>query len=381
MNPCHVCDAIARNPELSNVRLGDLTGTTEATIRRHKRNPHQEIPDDFFEDIPNSIVTSRGKSIRREDGSWEKITYRPQDLAAQQAMTYSDVADRLDKFVGASVSPDPQTHHTRFVCVADPQIGKTQSGGGTVQTVERAMRIMQRVAADTEAKGYAELVYVDLGDILEGFGNVHSQAQTNDLSMTDQFRVARRLLLDGLLMFAPLAPAMTFVSVSSNHCQVRGGLGDKMRSNFPGDDWGLLIHDTIMSEVNQVPSLEHIKSVTTGKYEEAVTVTTQDGTVVGLTHGHLANRQDKIGEWFKGQSHGRRSNLNNADVLAFGHFHSPYIGVSGDGRYVLGAPSLDTGSDWYANKTGETNAPGMMTFDVVGGHLADWRIWTDDKIA
>lgn len=368
---CAVCQAIADNPDETNVAIALSLATSEASVRRHKRASHLEIGDvDEFFDVPTSIITSRGKSTRLADGSWEKITYRPQDAAALEALTYDDVASRIALHtIPATDLKAGRLGRTLVVCAADLQIGKVQSGGGTQDTVNRAMSVYTQVKEYALAGGFAEIVFVDLGDVMEGFGSVVSQQQTNDLSLTDQFRVARRVLLEGVLAFDGIAPKLTYVAVSSNHCQVRNGIGDKTRANVPFDDWGLLIQETITD------ALPHIEKVNTGRHEEAVTYTTNDGTVLGFTHGHLSGSQDKVKDWFKGQSHGRRSNMHNADVLAFGHFHSPYISVSGDGRYVLGAPSLDPGSDWYANKTGETNAPGLMTFEVEGGKLKGWDIW------
>lgn len=165
------------------------------------------------------------------------------------------------------------------------------------------------------------------------------------------------------------------VSVSSNHCGVRSGVGNKNKSHFPGDDYGLMIQDNIKLILEGRVEYSHVSFVQTPRFEEAVTYTTQDGTTIGFTHGHLAGSQAKMGDWFKGQSHGRRSNMHNADMLIFGHFHSPYLASSGDGRLVIGAPTMDNGSDWFSNSTGESNPPGMLTFEVNAGEMESWKIW------
>ena len=73
---CDICEGI--DPNLSNVANGANLGVSESTIRRHRAAPHTEF-DPFFTDIPVSSITSRGQTVRLPDGSYHKVTYRPQD--------------------------------------------------------------------------------------------------------------------------------------------------------------------------------------------------------------------------------------------------------------------------------------------------------------
>ena len=73
---CVICTGI--NPALSHVENGRNLGVSEATVRRHLASSHMDVETDpFFAEVPVSIIASRGKSVRLEDGSWEKITYLP----------------------------------------------------------------------------------------------------------------------------------------------------------------------------------------------------------------------------------------------------------------------------------------------------------------
>ena len=99
------------------------------------------------------------------------------------------------------------------------------------------------------------------------------------------------------------------------------------------------------------------------------------GTAVGFTHGHLAGRQSKVGDWFRGQAFGRRSGLERAHVLVHGHWHNFGVSQVGDGRWVISCPSADRGSDWWTNISGDSTASSVLSFEVKGGDALAWRLW------
>ena len=74
---CEICSVLESHPTATNAEVKSLGGVIwgERTIRRHRNTPRLDDVDSFF-NVPTSIVTSRGKSTRLPDGSWEKITYR-----------------------------------------------------------------------------------------------------------------------------------------------------------------------------------------------------------------------------------------------------------------------------------------------------------------
>lgn len=356
---------------LTNVQIGRMYGVSEATVRRHAA----KLDVDEFFGIPNSIITSRGSTRRLPDGSYEKITYDPRDLAVVEALTYDDVDKAISNYVPRRYENTSTKHSddTLVVCAADFQTGKTDEAGGTVALVERVLDILEQWRQ--QLPFYDTIILADLGDIVENFTNVTSQAQTNDLSLTDQVRVAQRLLLETLLCLAPRCEHLIYVAVPSNHSGVRSGVGSKKRSNAPDDDYGILIQDNIQLAVAGREGLEHVEFVSPSKWEEAVTVLLQDGTGIGFTHGDLAGSQAKMGQWFANMSHAHRSGLHEADVLVHGHFHTPSLSMSGDCRWIIGAPSIDNGSSWFSNARGDRSVSAMLTFNV-GGHSAyNWKLW------
>ena len=84
---CEICSVLETHPTATNAEVKSLSGGVwgERTIRRHRNTPRLDDVDAFF-NVPTSIITSRGKSTRLADGSWEKVTYRPQDEALLNAL-------------------------------------------------------------------------------------------------------------------------------------------------------------------------------------------------------------------------------------------------------------------------------------------------------
>ena len=373
-------DALPQSERQTNVSLANEYNTTETTIRRRRRaikreggiseaealRKTQQVNDEFFKDIPQEAITSRGKSVRLEDGSWEKISYSPAKVAALQALNYDDVLE-LVKSYAAQIPNTPMHEGTLVVCAADFQTGKVGSGGTTNDLVKRVLSCYAQMN-----ERYDTIIYADLGDIVENFNNTAQQAQTNDLSLTDQIRVAQLLTMEGLKHFAPLCNKLIYVAVPSNHCQVRNGIGAKQRANAPADDLGLMIQDNIMMALSDRPDFAHVEYEAPERWEEAVTIILRDGTGVGFTHGDLAGSINKVPEWFARLSHGHRSDLDKADVLVTGHFHSPAMRMSGNGRWVITAPSIDNGSDWFTNKSGESNPPAILSFEAGRHNVRNW---------
>ena len=186
--------------------------------------------------------------------------------------------------------------------------------------------------------------------------------------------MAHRLLTETVAELAPYCGRLIYVAVPSNHCRVRTGLGKSSAASAPYDDFGLMISENVEDVVAGRAGFEHVEFARPLPHEESVTVDIGD-TPVGFTHGHLAGRQSKVGEWFRGQAFGRCSGLERASVLVHGHWHNFGVSQVGDGRWVISCPSADRGSDWWTNISGDSTASSVLSFEVSGGNALGWRLW------
>lgn len=251
------------------------------------------------------------------------------------------------------------------------------SGGGTEDTVRLVRLALHDIANDLNGPAqYKRIILADVGDSTEGFWNVASQAQTNDLSLTDQIRTVQRLYAEAVRLLAPLCESLYYVAVPSNHCAVRTGMGKNSRANAPDDDFGILISKNIEDIVEDRPGFEHVRFFRPEKWEEAVTVDAADGTRIGFTHGHLAGSQSKVPGWFRDLAFGRRSGLYDARILVHGHWHNFAVTQAGDARWIISCPSADRGSDWWTNVSGDSTRPAILTFEARDGSASTWKLYS-----
>ena len=374
-------DLLPEDQRASNVELAERFNTSESSVRRHraklKRRGAPNMGNDaFFNDVPVEAITQRGKTIRLPDGSYEKITWQPAaaEMAEARRLSYDDLTPVFQE----PLLPKPgrlEDASTKVVCLADLQVGKRQSGGGTEDTVRLVRRAIKDIADDIRFHGpYKRIILADVGDSTEGFWNVASQAQTNDLSLTDQIRTVQRLYAEALQALTPLCESLYYVAVPSNHCAVRTGLGKNSRANAPADDFGIMISRNIEDVIAGRPGYEHVTFYRPEAWEEAVTVDAADGTRVGFTHGHLAGSQSKVPHWFRDLAFGRRSGLYDARILVHGHWHNFAVSQAGDARWIISCPSADRGSDWWTNLSGNSTRPAILTFEAQGGNASSWEL-------
>ena len=383
-------EAIIANDELpererkTNQDLADEFGTSEATVRRHrrslKRRGRADLDRDAFFDLPVGAITRRGKTVRLADGSYEKIEYRPGAVEMEEAkrLAYEDLEPVFREPALARPSALGRARETTpVVCLSDLQVGKCQAGGGTEDTVRLVRRALHDIANDLNGPTrYKRIILADVGDSTEGFWNVAAQAQTNDLSLTDQIRTVQRLYAEAVRLLAPLCEFLYYVAVPSNHCAVRTGMGKNSRANAPDDDFGILISKNIEDILEDRPGFEHVTFHRPEKWEEAVTVEAADGTRIGFTHGHLAGSQSKVPGWFRDLAFGRRSGLYDARILVHGHWHNFAVSQAGDARWIISCPSADRGSDWWTNISGDSTRPAILTFLASGGNASSWRLYS-----
>lgn len=376
-------DALPERERKTNQDLADEFNTSEATVRRHRRalgrKGRDELERDAFFGLPVGAITKRGKTVRLADGSYEKIEYRPGAVEMEEAkrLAWED----LEPVFREPPLPKParllDKGETLVVCIADVQAGKTGQGGGTVDTVRLVRRAVADIAHDIENVGrYERIILADVGDSTEGFWNVAAQAQTNDLSLTDQIRTVQRLYAEAVRTFAPLCSSLYYVAVPSNHCAVRTGMGKNSRANAPDDDFGILISKNIEDILEDRPGFEHVTFHRPEKWEEAVTVDAADGTRIGFTHGHLAGSQSKVPGWFRDLAFGRRSGLYDARILVHGHWHNFAVSQAGDARWIISCPSADRGSDWWTNLSGDSTKPAILTFEARDGNASSWELYS-----
>lgn len=242
---------------------------------------------------------------------------------------------------------------------SDTQTGKVGARGNTKDLIERieAKRLLLERFIVQHKPEHA--VFLDVGDGIEGFENVAAQLFTNDLSLMEQVDLEATFRWEYLKTLTKYIPAVTAASVGSNHCAWRRG---KDKLGRPNDDWGIYINRQLAKlakETNQP-----IKFFEPQPYDESLAIPVYD-EIIGLAHGHQANRPEAIPNWWKGQSHGDQA-VADATILNTGHFHHLRVMETGRrngrSRWWIQMATLDNGSDWYRQNYGDDSDPGLVVY-------------------
>lgn len=267
------------------------------------------------------------------------------------------------------------------VNISDTQMGK-DDGDGTAGIVARWQRAIPAVAERIKmlrkmGEPIGPLYVFGLGDLIENVeGFYPQQAFRVQLNLRDQVKVVRRLLVKSLEAWAPLAERVVVAAIPGNHGEVRSG--GKSFTTF-GDSFDVAVFEELQEILAANPSAyEHVSFVLPNDKLD-LTLDVQ-GTLVGLTHGHQAGRgsgaAQKLMNWWKDQAHGMQP-IGDAQILFSGHYHHTSITQAGAKTHIQ-CPSLDGGSDWWRNCTGQDAPPGFLTCTV--GSSVGPSGWNDLKI-
>lgn len=274
------------------------------------------------------------------------------------------------------------TDSALVVLWSDLQVGKVDHRGGTEQLVERVALMHSRLADKVEAEKPSQVIFVDLGDTVENFDNKgrEAQLQSNDLSIMEQVDLATTMAWRTLSHLARLVPTVTYASVGSNHCQWRR---NGQQIGKATDDWGVFIGRQLARLASET-GLSNITFVEPQPHDESLAVDVfGDGFhVLGIAHGHQATRPDGMPTWWRQQAFGSQP-VSAASILVHGHFHHLRIQELGSidrgdrmaSRYLIGASTLDNGSNWFRKLSGEDSQPGLVTFTLDKGVDFTGTIW------
>lgn len=297
-------------------------------------------------------------AITKPSASWR---YRFK-VVPKSATEDIDVAALMDEAREAVAGAPLQVRskHSLVVSLSDFQTGKTDILGGTKELIHRSESALAQVVAKIKAgQTPAEIILVDPGDSVEGFESAPNARQMNDLDLTTQIRVWRRIFWRWVVALAPLTPSLKVVSVPSNHARVRRGKDAQAGLH---DDWGI----EVLSQLSDIASVNeeaygHVQFFMPEEFREHILLTLVGGKVLGVEHGHQVNSPDALREHIKKNA---RNGIGQADIVVVGHFHHLRIIAFGSFQWLFVSPTMDPGSSWYTPKSGEESDPGVLTFEV-----------------
>ncbi|MFG2923855.1 hypothetical protein ACGFYA_20395 [Streptomyces sp. NPDC048305] len=273
----------------------------------------------------------------------------------------------LDELLAAIDGYDPAPiltatggDHTFVVALGDMQFGKID-GDGVEGTLQRTIECINRAADLLHVYrqrfeiGHVHIAW--LGDHIEGFV---SQGGANtwrtQLTLNEQIRLTRRVMLHALLTFAPRVARLTMAAVPGNHGEAVRFMGKGVTRYDDSHDTESLIAVKDAADLNP-DRFGHVEFFVPDT-DELTVVVECSGTVVAHAHGHQF-RPGKHFDWWRGQAFGRSSAMHQADVLLAGHLHHEFIEADGP-RTFIQVPSMESESTWFRHSKGAEGAPGLI---------------------
>ena len=319
---------------------------------------------------PNSwdITSVRFGKWQKYDGEFlesQRVNVVPAKVFPDDQLDVEKMIDELKKWRPERGIKVATGKGSFGVFPSDQQLGKKTGSGGSQQSVDRILNLTEQSVA--RFKGYQKMG-LDLGTITLGLpgdhveGNVSQNGRlqgqaASDLGITEQVRVARRLLMAQIKALAPLAENMIVPVINGNHDEVT-----RQVAADPADGWNVEIAAAVQDACAENPALQHVQFRFPASGHQTL-VTEICGTHLGMFHGHQAN-QNNVLRYISGQAAGQTA-LGNADIWISGHFHNFRTMDIGD-RLWCQCPTTDPGSEWFRDRAGLESKPGLLTM-VFGG--------------
>lgn len=321
-------------------------------------------------------VQLRAWDGQTKEGVRRFFYYRVQVRRRRQGLDLTELLDEVRKWKPRKRPPHAATGdgHAFVFVLSDTQLGKPD-GDGTAGTVRRVLdkteAAVDRLRELRRAGRTVDSVYICvLGDCIEGFNSQGGRlAWRNELTLTEQVRVYRRLLLQIVRTFAPLADRVVVATVPGNHDEaVR--TGDAMSTRYD-DSWAIEGAVAVADALQLAEGFEHVSFVFPKRDDLTITLD-MAGTGVGLAHGHQC--KGKAHKWWADQAHGVQPIGDPSVVLLLtGHFHHLRVEQTGRRTWIQ-VPALDGGSQWWVVKTGQDAPAGLVTLLVGGGSWGDLAV-------
>jgi hypothetical protein len=362
-------------------------GADEGSFATVPRAPTGAMPDDKellelmgldadkWAVAADSIRVSRWQVANRDGEPYWLEAYkghvRPRSAVLDPAEVERILAG-YPKQRGAAVSSNVVVdEHILLIALADMQVGKPDAGG-TEQLVQTFRRCVAQVAErirDTPEHRVGTLLVAQLGDCVEGTVSQGGRLRT-DISLTEAIRVTRRLLLHAIGELAPLCDRMLIASVAGNHDETR-----RDQQTKPTDSWSLEVASGVADALAMSDAYKHVQFAFPAEGELSLAVRAGDGLTVGLTHGHVCgSAPTSVPGWWRGQALGGQAVGQPAcRIILTGHWHHLRIQAVGNGRYWIQAPALESGSDWYRNKSGDDSVSGLLSVELCPGMKVPWK--------
>jgi predicted phosphodiesterase len=332
-----------------------------------------EVPDaadllvEFDLDPTQWIVTGVRKSRwQRYDGEFleaARLTIAPaKQVSNELATDVEELIKAVAKWRPTSRQKPTTGSLAALFCVGDTQYGKDAGDGtaGTIARMDRALTesLQRHKELIKNGRDIGQIVLPQLGDCIEGTTSQHGKViGRSDLSVTQQVRIGRRVMMNWIKAFAPLTESLLVPVVPGNHDEPH-----RIVITDPVDSWQIEIASAVQDACAENPALAHVEFRYPSRDDSTLAINIA-GTLVGFAHGHQAR---DMALWWQGQATGKTP-VGAADVLITAHLHH-FIARQVGPRLHLQIPAMDGGSAWFRNSKGLDSPTGIVSLVVGDGY-------------
>lgn len=255
------------------------------------------------------------------------------------------------------------------VALADLQIGKSDGGLGTADTLARlnlalSATVEQIDSLRSKGVNIRSLLLANMGDHTEGtHGSYANQPYTVDMNLRDQLQTALEVNLQWVKTLAPLFENVEYAATICNHGTLSRA-GGRENITDDADNATGLISDLLAKICSMDDNLRNVRfNVPRG---EMITTVTTEGVNIPLAHGQKITGSEST--WLAAQSQNLTQRRKFVpDVWLTAHKH--HAQVTDFGPYTrIQATTVEPGSKYFEDMTGQYSRTGVTTF-TVGAHL------------
>ncbi|MDH6462028.1 hypothetical protein M2302_002203 [Micromonospora sp. A200] len=357
------------DPERDFTRQVEVTGDVAAVT---VRGPQGEVTEDAAVAhlraqgldpsawVATGFRSSEWTMASGETGVSTRFTFARAGSAEADRPNLDELFSAIKPYEGLLHENRPTGDHGFIVALGDMQFGKID-GDGVEGTLNRTIDCLNKAAdllCEYQSRfdiGHVHIAW--LGDHIEGF---QSQGGANvwrtPLTLNEQIRLTRRVMLHALTTFAPMTGKVSMAAVPGNHGEAVRFVGKGVTRYDDSHDTESLIAVADAAALNP-EAFGHV-GFFVPQTDELTVVLDVAGTVVAHAHGHQW-RAGKHFEWWRGQAFNRSSAMHQADLLLAGHLHHEHVDSDGP-RTFLQPPAMESESTWWRHAKGTTGAPGLI---------------------
>lgn len=292
-------------------------------------------------------------------------------FAVEPVIAKANIEDLIKIIKRRKARPSQPTgesvYHSLF---GDTQLGK-MDGDGTEGIVNRVTASIENSKRELKRHqkvrsiGKAHLAW--LGDC--GEGN-QSQGGRNmwrtELTVTEQYRVFRRLMLYAIDEISPLVDQLDMDVVNGNHDDVQRNVTTRADDGHATES-AIALSDALL--LNPA-AYEHVKIFVPNRDESYITREI-GSSVFTMAHGHQWARGKSM-TWWASQSFNLQAPAAS-QFLLHGHEHEFSIQSKRD-RLVICVPTFESESTWWRHKTGDVAKTGAVSMITADGEFSDLSV-------